>query len=254
LRLGTGLLLALGVLAVVVSRAPVAAAPTGASTDLRGRLLLRPVMLVPREALPRVLSIRDRLIADGLAVARDGSVVLWPPVPAAGYIVEVNGQKVFTDADGGFSVAAAGDAAATAVVRHPTDASFTTTFPAARLQASPPRTLVWPTPFNPMGMNRRAVTAQRSDGRAASCCRDRGVPALALRDGLVGDLLQSARLVRLAQGGKWTPQPTSVTRGARGTYPVGKISCEDANGVLEGALKPSAMGGYAQDVLFLGST
>ncbi|MBI3924656.1 MAG: hypothetical protein HY319_03875 [Armatimonadetes bacterium] len=205
-----------------------------AATVFAGRLLIQPVLFIPEEGRAAVLAERDQLEAAGRRVAEDGSLVIWPDTPAGFWIAQIGDQVVRLDADGVFVFNQIPPGLTQGTLTHPTDSRTVLTFPIDQLTAGPvpDKSLIYPMGFaGACGMN-----AEEDD----------------LCNGIPPAPRQAEPPAASAVLAKFFPEPTKVTQGPRGSYPLGReLLCEDKNGIFSDL---PAVPGFEKEVKYIGST
>jgi hypothetical protein len=192
---------------------------------LVGKLLAIPVLVVPEESRQTVIQARSTIEGDGLRVADDGAVVVWPTSAATGFVVEVGGAVVNVEADGTFVVPVPQSQVSEGVIRHVTDQRYRISFPLSNLSAEPGQ-------VSPM------ILQLAFQGACFMNPEDFCGPGA--RPAIPKELEILARAA----------QPTAITTGRRGTYATGlgtTVRCEDKNGYLSSPSLPA-------EIRYLGST
>src|SRR5262245_11955976 len=68
-----------------------------------GKVLVLAAEAVPIDRRPAVLQEKAQFEAQGMQVVGDGTLIVRPPAPAAGWTAEFGNQRVFLDMDGTFA-------------------------------------------------------------------------------------------------------------------------------------------------------
>ncbi len=97
------------------------------------KAMLRPILPVAPADSAQVQSLQAQLIAKGLTLSSDGSLIAWPESPAAGWRVDFGAQHTLIDVDGTFTLNSPTDGAQFATFTHPSDPQTTTQVPLAQL-------------------------------------------------------------------------------------------------------------------------
>lgn len=182
-----------------------------------GRLLTQPLMFIPDQGFATVREQRKTIEERGLFVAPDGSLVFWPPAPAALWTVEVGNQRVRLNNQGEFFLPSLPAGVTSGTFTHPTDSRIVLTFPLDQLSPGPmpEKSLVYPIAFpGACGMS------ERED---EFCTGIPAIPVPKKDEDEAGEIRP-----------RFGPEPTQVVERERGTYPNGPKTkiCEDKNGIF----------------------